>query len=200
MNSNTEKRDILISNFNHSASVIAKVLESKELIDQILQATEVLTETIKTKNIIYSCGNGGSMADAIHFAEELSGRFQDDRPGLPAISISDPGHISCVGNDYGYEHIFSRFIESVGKKSDTLVGVSTSGNSKNVLIAMKKAKELGMKTICLLGKDGGSIKNECDLPIIVPDQTTHRIQEIHIQIIHNLIEGIERNLFPENYK
>lgn len=189
----------LRENFNYSANVLNKVIESDEIFDSLEKIIAKLTEAAKNKNIIYSCGNGGSMADAIHFAEEMSGRFQDNRPGLPAIAISDAGHLSCVGNDYGYDFVFSRFIESVGKPGDVLFGVSTSGKSKNVIEAVKKAKELGMTSICLLGKDGGELKDQCDLSVIVPDNITHRIQEIHIQMIHNIIEGIERNIFPENW-
>lgn len=189
----------LRENFNYSANVLKKVIENDDIFNSLEKIISKLTEAAKNKNIIYSCGNGGSMADAIHFAEEMSGRFQDNRPGLPAIAISDAGHLSCVGNDYGYDFVFSRFIESVGKPGDVLFGVSTSGKSKNVIEAVKKAKELGMTSICLLGKDGGELKDHCDLSVIVPDNITHRIQEIHIQMIHNIIEGIERNIFPENW-
>lgn len=192
-------KSFLKDNFTYSQNLVAKVLSDDKFLEQLSKVIEVLTSTCQQKNIIYSCGNGGSMADAIHFAEEMSGRFQDNRAGLPAIAISDPGHISCVGNDYGYDFIFSRFIESVGKENDVLFGVSTSGKSKNVIEAVKKAKTLNMKTICLLGKDGGELKDLCDYPIIVPDNITHRIQEIHIQCIHNIIEGVEREIFPENY-
>lgn len=189
----------LRDNFNYSANVLNKVIESDEIFESLEKIIATLTSAAKKKNIIYSCGNGGSMADAIHFAEEMSGRFQDNRAGLPAIAISDAGHLSCVGNDYGYDFVFSRFIESVGKPGDILFGVSTSGKSKNIIEAVKRAKDLGMTSICLLGKDGGELKGLCDLSVIVPDQVTHRIQEIHIQMIHNIIEGIERSIFPENW-
>lgn len=192
-------KTFLAENFNYSANLVEKVSKDEAFLSQLSKIIDVLVETCRNKNIIYSCGNGGSMADAIHFAEEMSGRFQDNRAGLPAIAISDPGHISCVGNDYGYDFIFSRFLESVGKENDILFGVSTSGKSKNVIEAVKAAKKLNIKTICLLGKDGGELKDLCDYPLIVPDQITHRIQEIHIQCIHNIIEGVEREIFPQNY-
>lgn len=192
-------KSFLRENFNYSQNLVKKVLEDEAFIEQLANIIDLIAKTCKSKNIIYSCGNGGSMADAIHFAEEMSGRFQDNRAGLPAIAISDPGHISCVGNDYGYDFIFSRFIESVGKENDVLFGVSTSGKSKNVIEAVKRCQSLNMKTICLLGKDGGELKDLCDYPLIVPDNITHRIQEIHIQCIHNIIEGVERIIFPENY-
>ena len=135
------------------------------------------------------------MCDAMHFAEELSGRFREDRKALPAISISDPSHISCVGNDYGFDFIFSRFVEGVGKKGDVLLGISTSGNSSNVIQAAKSAKTKGMKVICLTGKDGGQIASLCDLEVRVPwMQYADRIQEIHIKVIHSLIDYIEKNL------
>ena len=135
------------------------------------------------------------MCDAMHFAEELSGRFRNDRRGLAALSISDPSHISCVANDYGYEYIFSRYIEAVGKKGDVLLGISTSGNSENVIKAVKTAKEKGIKTIVLTGKTGGQLADLADLEIRAPQsEYADRAQEIHIKVIHALIDGIERSL------
>ena len=135
------------------------------------------------------------MCDAMHFAEELSGRFRNDRRGLAALSISDPSHISCVANDYGYEYIFSRYVEAVGKKGDVLLGISTSGNSENVIKAVKTAKEKGIKTIVLTGKTGGQLAELADLEIRAPQsEYADRAQEIHIKVIHALIDGIERSL------
>ena len=135
------------------------------------------------------------MCDAMHFAEELSGRFRNDRRGLAALSISDPSHISCVANDYGYEYIFSRYIEAVGKKGDVLLGISTSGNSENVIKAVKTAKVKGIKTIVLTGKTGGQLADLADLEIRAPQsEYADRAQEIHIKVIHALIDGIERSL------
>jgi D-sedoheptulose 7-phosphate isomerase len=164
------------------------------------KSISLLVHTFKKGGRVYSCGNGGSMCDAIHFAEELSGRYRDDRPALPALAISDPGHISCVGNDYGYDSIFSRFLEGHGQNGDTLLAISTSGNSANVLKAIEVAKQKKMTVIGLLGKDGGKIATHCDIPIIVPANETERIQEIHIKIIHCFIEGIERQLYPQIYR
>ena len=133
--------------------------------------------------------------DAMHFAEELSGRFRNDRRGLAALSISDPSHISCVANDYGYEYVFSRYVEAVGKKGDVLLGISTSGNSKNVIKAVKTAKEKDIKTIVLTGKTGGQLADLADLEIRAPQsEYADRAQEIHIKVIHALIDGIERSL------
>ncbi len=144
---------------------------------------------------IISCGNGGSMCDAMHFAEELTGRYRNNRPSIAAISISDPSHITCVGNDYGFDFIFSRFVEGVGKKGDILLGISTSGNSTNIINAVKAARERGMISICLTGKDGGQLASLCDVEVRVPWMNyADRIQEVHIKVIHSLIDYIERNL------
>ena len=151
--------------------------------------------TYHSEGSIYSCaGNGGSMCDAMHFAEELTGRFRKDRKPLPAaLAISDPSHISCVANDFGYDQIFSRAIEAYGRSGDVLLAISTSGNSKNIINAVEMAKSKNMKTIGLLGKEGGALKDLVDIPLIVPQtKSTDRIQEIHIKLIHLFIEGIER--------
>lgn len=146
------------------------------------------------------CGNGGSACDAMHFAEELTGRFRKNRRALPAISLTDSAHITCVGNDFGFEHVFSRAIEALGKPEDVLVCLSTSGNSKNVLLAVEQAKGFGMEVICLLGKGGGRLKGQGDVELIVPSQTSERVQEVHMLVLHLLVETIERELFPENYE
>ena len=144
---------------------------------------------------IIACGNGGSHCDAMHFAEELTGRYRNDRKALPALAISDSSHITCVGNDYGYDFIFSRFVEAHGKAGDILLGISTSGNSPNIINALEKARELGMFTIALTGKDGGKIKDLCDLEIRAPKSDyADRAQEIHIKVIHSLIDGIENQM------
>lgn len=150
-------------------------------------------------NKVMICGNGGSNCDAMHFAEEFTGRFRKERRALPAISISDSSHITCVGNDYGFDSIFSKGVEAFGKENDMLIGISTSGNSDNVIKAIKAAKEIGMKTVALLGKDGGQLKGICDYEFIIPGETSDRIQEIHMMILHIIIEGVEKIMFPENY-
>jgi D-sedoheptulose 7-phosphate isomerase len=152
-----------------------------------------MASTYQNKGRIFSCGNGGSMCDAMHFAEELTGRFRKDRAPLPAMAISDPSHLSCVSNDYGQDFVFSRYLEAWGTTSDTALLISTSGNSKNIINAAYTAKNQGMKTIALLGKGGGALKD------LVDSNTSDRIQEVHIKCIHIFIEGIERTLFPENY-
>lgn len=154
-----------------------------------------MVDAIRSKGKVISCGNGGSMADAMHFAEEMTGRFRDDRKALPAISISDPTHLSCVSNDYGYEHVFSRFVEAIGNDGDVLLAISTSGNSENVVRAAKVALEKGMKVVALTGKDGGQLAALADVEIRAPkSQYADRVQEIHIKVIHSLIDHIERNV------
>ncbi|TAG54006.1 MAG: D-sedoheptulose 7-phosphate isomerase [Cytophagales bacterium] len=181
-----------------SFSEMAKVLadfSTKENFTNIENAAQMMVDSIKNGNKIISAGNGGSMCDAMHFAEELTGRYKNNRPSIAAISISDPSHITCVGNDYGFDFIFSRFLESMGQKGDVFLGISTSGNSKNIHLALETAKLKGIKTILLTGKDGGKMKALADIEIVVPHfGYADRIQEIHIKIIHTFIELIEKGL------
>lgn len=180
-------------------NTIKLFIENQENITLMDKAISLMAESLNNNGRIYSCGNGGSMCDAMHFAEELTGRFRDDRKAVPAMAISDPSHLSCVSNDYGYEFVFSRFLEGWANAGDCLVAISTSGNSKNVLRAVEFAKVNGIKTIGLLGKSGGQLKDMVDIPLVVPSNVSDRVQEVHIKIIHTFIEGIERNLYPENY-
>jgi D-sedoheptulose 7-phosphate isomerase len=135
----------------------------------------------------------------MHFAEEMTGRYRKDRRPLGALALGDPSHTTCVSNDYGFEFVFSRQVEGLGRKGDVLIGISTSGNSKNVILALEAAKNKGMKTVALLGKDGGKIKDIADFSIVVPGKTADRIQELHIKLLHIVIETVERALFPEHY-
>ena len=154
-----------------------------------------MTESIANGGKIISCGNGGSMCDAMHFAEELTGKFREERSPIPAVSISDPSHITCVGNDYGFDAIFSRYVESVGNTDDVLLAISTSGKSTNVIRAAEEANRKGIKVVALTGKDGGELSDLCDIEIRVPHfGYSDRIQEIHIKVIHILILLIEKNL------
>ena len=163
------------------------------------EAGKMLVGVFKQGNKVFSCGNGGSMCDAMHFAEELSGRFREDRKPLPAISISDPSHITCVANDYGYDKVFSRYVEGMGKDGDLLVAISTSGNSPNIINAIQAAKENGMLVIGLTGKDGGKMAPLCDVEIRVPHSGySDRIQEVHIKVIHSLIQCVEQGLFSDS--
>ena len=155
----------------------------------------MMAGAIRNGHKIISCGNGGSMCDAMHFAEELSGLFREERRALPAIAISDPSHLTCAGNDYGFEAIFSRFIEAIGQPEDILLVISTSGNSDNVVNAAREAKNKGMKVVGLTGKTGGKLAGLCDLEIRAPhSEYSDRIQEIHIKIIHSIIVMVEYEL------
>lgn len=180
--------------FSHAAEIL-QIFNTPENIQRIVEAGKIMVTALRNGGKIISCGNGGSMCDAMHFAEELSGRFRDDRPAIAAVSISDPSHITCVGNDYGFDYIFSRYVEGNGSENDVLLGISTSGNSKNVLNAIEAAKAKGMKVIGLTGKDGGKMAGLCDVEIRAPKSDyADRAQEIHIKVIHSLILYIENNL------
>lgn len=189
------KQETIRQNFAEATDILAIFVSDKKNFSAIKKAGKLLTDSFKKGNKVISCGNGGSMCDAMHFAEELSGRFREDRKALPAICISDPSHISCVANDYGYDFVFSRFIEALGNKGDVLIAISTSGNSKNVLNAVSSAKKKGMKVIGLTGKDGGKMASLCDIEIRAPHSNyADRAQEIHIKVIHSLIHFVEENI------
>ena len=182
-------------NFIEAQSVLEKFISDDANFEKIKSAGDVFIESLNNGGKIISCGNGGSMCDAMHFAEELTGRFRDDRKAIGAVSISDASHLTCVGNDYGFDKIFSRYVEGVGRKGDVLLAISTSGNSKNILNAIDSAKEKGMKVVGLTGKDGGKMAAVCDVEIRAPHSNfSDRVQEIHIKVIHSLIDYIERNL------
>ncbi len=185
--------------FQDAHSVLTKFISDEHNILKVDTAVKMMVETYKNNGRVFSCGNGGSMCDAMHFAEELTGRFRKERRPLGAMAISDSSHISCVANDYGYDFIFSKYLEAWGNKGDVLLAISTSGNSPNVINAVNAAKAKGMKVVGLLGKGGGKMKDMVDVALIVDSNISDRIQEIHIKCIHIMIEGIERNLFPENY-
>ena len=174
-------------------------VENEENIEKTEKISQELALAYKNGKKSLIAGNGGSNCDAMHFAEEFTGRFRKDRRALPSISISDSSHITCVGNDYGFDFIFAKGVEAFGQEGDFFFGISTSGNSKNVIEAVKMAKEKKLKTVALLGKDGGKLKGVCDYEFIIPGETSDRIQEVHMMILHIIIEGVERTLFPENY-
>ena len=183
------------NNFLEAKQILDQFVQDEHNISKIAEAGEVMLNAIKTGNKIISCGNGGSMCDAMHFAEELSGRFRDNRKPIAALSISDASHITCVGNDYGFDEIFSRYVEAIGNSGDVLLAISTSGNSKNVLKAVEVAKQKQMKVIALTGKDGGLLASIADVEIRAPySKYADRAQEIHIKVIHSLIHYIEENV------
>ena len=184
---------LITGELQEAQHVLEAFLADPENLAQINEAALLMGTAIKDDHKIISCGNGGSHCDAMHFAEELTGRYRDNRRSLPAIAISDPSYMSCAGNDYGFDFVFSRFIEGMGQSGDVLLGISTSGNSQNIINAVTAAKEKGMKSIILSGKDGGKLAGLADVEIRVPHfGYADRIQEIHIKIIHIFILLIEK--------
>ena len=188
---------IIQQNLVEAQKVLSDFLANPIQIQRIESAANCMVEALKSGNKILSCGNGGSHCDAMHFAEELSGRYRENRPALAAMAISDPSHITCVGNDFGFNFIYSRFIEGLGREGDVLLGISTSGNSENIVEAVKAAQAKGMKVILLTGKDGGKL---ADFSNVIEIRVQHdgfadRIQEVHIKVIHILIQLIELQLF-----
>jgi len=161
---------------------------------------EAAAATLAAGRTVFSCGNGGSMSDAMHFAEEFSGRFRKDRAALPAQAFSDPAAMTCIANDFGFDRVFSRQVEAHGRKGDLLLVLSTSGNSPNLLEAARAARGRDIAVVGLLGRGGGALRALCDVAVVVPLATTSdRIQEVHIQVVHAVIEAVERRLFPANY-
>jgi len=188
--------DTIRSQFLEAQEVLTSFISDDANILAIENAGALIVNSFKQKGKLMSCGNGGSMCDAMHFAEELSGRFRNNRPSLPAMAISDPSYMSCVINDYGADAVFSRFIEGMGFPGDVLIAISTSGNSKNVINAAQTAKAKGMKVIALTGKTGGELAALADVEIRAPHSVyADRVQEIHIKVIHSLIHYIELNMF-----
>ncbi|MAI24121.1 MAG: phosphoheptose isomerase [Crocinitomicaceae bacterium] len=187
------QRNRLNEHFSEAAQLLDTVRTDAAFMDAIEASGSAMCKTIAHGGKIISCGNGGSMSDAMHFAEELSGRYRDDRPGLPAISCSDPSHITCVGNDYGFNQVFSRFVQAIGQPGDCLLAISTSGNSANVLEAATAARSKGIAVVGLTGRGGGALKALCDVVVDVPwNGYADRVQEVHIKVIHAWIDLIER--------
>ena len=181
--------------FVEAKKMIDDFASDEKNIEKIRMAGELMADGIRNNHKIISCGNGGSMSDAMHFAEELTGLFRELRPAIPAISVSDPSHITCAANDFGFENIFSRFIEAIGQPGDVLLAISTSGNSQNVVNAALAARKNNMKIVALTGKEGGKMADNCDIEIRAPySRYSDRTQEVHIMIIHCLIQYIESHL------
>ena len=192
--------DAIRSSLEEARAALENLLADDAVLGQIAAAADTLVESFENGGRVFSCGNGGSMCDAAHFAEELTGRYRKDRPGFAAIAINDPGHITCVANDFGYEEIFSRYLESHGRMGDLLLALSTSGTSPNVLKAVAAAEKLGMLTIGLTGQADSPLAKQAGITIVTPaGDYADRVQELHIKVIHLLIELVERKLCPENY-
>jgi len=187
--------DIILAELTEAQRVLTSFINNPENLSRIQEAATLMAVAVQNNKKILSCGNGGSMCDAMHFAEELTGRYRDDRPAIPAIAIADASHMSCVSNDYGYAHIFSRYVEALGQPGDVLLAISTSGNSANVLKAAEVARAKGMQIVSLTGKDGGQLAALSNVEIRAPHFSyADRIQEIHIKVIHILILLIEKSL------
>lgn len=188
-------RETIIKSLDEALRTLEEFMSSPSALDQIEKAAQICVEALRDGNKIISCGNGGSLCDATHFAEELTGRYRDSRCPLPAIAINDPAYMTCVGNDFGFQDVFSRYVEGVGSKGDVLLAISTSGNSQNILDAVAKAQKKGMKVISLTSLGESKLSPLSDVAICTP-RTAHsdRIQEIHIKVIHILIQCIEEML------
>ena len=188
------------SNLKEARECLDRLIENTETLERIAEAGKLIAETFEKGSRLYSCGNGGSMCDAMHLAEEFTGRFRKNRRALPALAIADGAHLSCTANDFGYEHVFSRFIEGHGQNGDVLVCISTSGKSPNVLAAAKAARDKGLKVIGLTGKPESALGALCDIDICTPGgRFADRVQELHIKVIHIFMELVERALFQEKY-
>ena len=188
-------KPVIANELQEASRVLGQFLNDPVALSKIEQASKIIVQAVQSGRKVISCGNGGSHCDAMHFAEELTGRYREDRKAIPAICISDPSHLSCVSNDYGYEFVFSRYLEALGSHGDVLLAISTSGNSPNVLRAAQTAREKGLAVIALTGKDGGKLAPLATVELRVPHfGYADRVQEVHIKIIHILILLIEKQL------
>ena len=192
--------DHVKSALTEAQSSLAALIEDEATLESVAQAAHAIAESQRQGGAVYSCGTGGSLCDAMHFAEEMTGRYRQNRKPYRAAAISDVSHMACVGNDYGYEHVFSRWIEAMGTEKDVLVAITTSGTSKNIVAAAKAAKAKGMTVVALTGKAGSPITDEADIAVVTPaGRWADRVQELHFKVIHILIELIERELDAQNY-
>ncbi len=179
---------------------LTALIENEPMLETVARAAHAIAESQKKGGAVYSCGNGGSLCDAMHFAEEMTGRYREDRRPFRAVAISDVSHMACVGNDYGYEHVFSRWIEAMGTDKDVLLAITTSGTSKNILAAARAAKANGVTVIALTGRAGSPITELADIAVVTPaGRWADRVQELHIKVIHILIELVERELDDRNH-
>jgi D-sedoheptulose 7-phosphate isomerase len=192
-------KDKIYNSLAEAQFLLQQFISDAGNIEKMSLLAEQISHIFLTGGKVLICGNGGSACDAMHFAEEFTGRFRKDRKPLPVIAFTDSSHITCVGNDYGFDEIFSRAVEAYVQPGDLVIGISTSGNSPNIIKALHKAGELHAFTFSLLGKDGGKLKGLCDGELIIAGNTSDRIQEIHMLVLHTVIEMVERNLFPDLY-
>lgn len=187
-------KELLTRALGEAGRVLAAFSSDPRAVAGVVSLVDAVADALRAGRKVLICGNGGSLCDAAHFAEELTGRFRKDRRPLAAIACSDPGHITCVANDYGFEEVFPRWVRALGQSGDVLIVLSTSGTSENCLRAASAGKEIGLKTCALLGRGGGKLRGRCDLEIVVPGETSDRIQELHMLILHAVVEGVEARL------
>ena len=192
--------EVWVNSLEEASRTLQTFLSDQRNLTKCVALSQLLIAAYKSGGNVFSCGNGGSHCDAMHFAEEMTGRYRKDRQPLGALALGDPSHVTCVSNDYGFEEIFARQLRGLGREGDLLIGLSTSGNSENVCRAVIAAREIGIQSFALLGKDGGRLLALADDAIVIPAQTADRIQEMHIKLLHTVIETVERDLFPENYR
>ncbi|PID30208.1 MAG: phosphoheptose isomerase [Candidatus Cloacimonadota bacterium] len=185
--------------FLEGQKILKNFIDNDNNFIMIESVCKKIVQSLESGGKVIICGNGGSMSDATHFAEEFSGRFRSDRAAMAAMAISDPSHITCVANDFGFDYIFSRGVEAFGREGDIFIGLSTSGNSPNIIKGFEKAESMGLETVLFLGKDGGKLKGRSRFQFIIDGKTSDRIQEIHMFILHTIVEGVERIKFPKNY-
>src|SRR5262245_8171340 len=195
------KIDAIQIAFEEAALTLRAFIDQPECVAGVRLFAQAAAACLRSGKKLMACGNGGSMCDAMHFAEEWTGRFRRDRVALPAVAFSDPAQLTCIANDFGYDEVFARSVEAGGQEGDLLVALSTSGSSANVIKAVDAARKKRITTVGLLGKGGGPLRAKVDIPIVVPRATTSdRIQEVHIKVLHIAIEAVERELFPGNYR
>jgi len=193
-------QDAILASLRDARSALDALMADPQALAAVEQAAAVLITCFESGGRVFSCGNGGSMCDAMHFAEELTGRYQLDRPALPALAINDPSHLSCVGNDYGYDQVFSRYLEAHARSGDCLLALTTSGGSKNVLRAAETAQARGVRVIALTGRPDAAVAALADVHVCTPGgRFADRVQELHIKVLHILIELVERHFFPQNH-
>ncbi len=196
----TDLKSSIASSLAEARSTLDVFIADADNLARIEGMADALVECFQAGGKVLTCGNGGSACDAMHFAEECTGRFRKDRKALPVIPLLDSSYLTCVSNDYGYDHVFSRGVEAYGKPGDVLLAISTSGNSANVVKAVEAARKLGVRVHLFLGKDGGALRGRGDEEIWVRSSDTERVQEVHMTVLHILIESLERRMFPENYR